>query len=338
MTGTERFTLDLLRDVLRPFDVVPESIAPVPSGEVNRHWRVSTNAGEFALRRYTPHRSPVAIAYEHAVLDHLAGRQWPVAPALPSIEGETVVEHGDARWALFPWLPGEPASYGDHAALRLKGETLARLHHDLAAWPGGERRDGVGRLMELDILAQSLGQPSMRALLDRIGAEQPDLVERFGQERTANLQELVDTGFYALPLTVVHGDFCHGNVLFDNSELSGVLDFDWVHQDVRVADLARSLWLDCRIRRGTFELDRSAMTAWLAGYAAESALTADEHSVIVPLLRTFVLYLAAYDMARWLTGEEPDLVRVEAELTVALPLLREQGDALKRVVDMTLHG
>ena len=44
----------------------------------------------------------------------------------------------------------------------------------------------------------------------------------------------------ALPSGVIHGDFTPWNLLFTDGELTGIVDFDLAHYDLRIADFALS--------------------------------------------------------------------------------------------------
>src|SRR5579871_6541858 len=82
-----------------------ENVRPyrVNAGRNNEHWYVGAG---LVLRRYSPLRSDVAIAYEHTVVGHLRERGWPVADAKCSDSGRTVVVDDGRRYALFTRLVG----------------------------------------------------------------------------------------------------------------------------------------------------------------------------------------------------------------------------------------
>src|SRR5438552_1056123 len=77
---------------------------PVSAGTLNWNYRVETNAGPRFLRCHRAGVSRERIAEEHALLAWLLDRSVPVACAETTLAGETVVETGDALWALFPWI------------------------------------------------------------------------------------------------------------------------------------------------------------------------------------------------------------------------------------------
>ena len=125
--------------------VEPRYVETLRGGAANEHWRVEGGLRPFVLRRYQPRHTPQDVAYEHAVLDRLAGRSWPVAAPLPALAGGTLAVTGAGAWSLFPRLTGEPPP-SDPLSLQRKGALLALLHADLAEIDPGEQRPGFGRV------------------------------------------------------------------------------------------------------------------------------------------------------------------------------------------------
>jgi Ser/Thr protein kinase RdoA (MazF antagonist) len=96
-------------------------------------------------------------------------------------------------------------------------------------------------------------------------------------------RELVDSrlraaGASSFPAIVVHGDFITQNLLFQNERLSGILDFDSVHLDLRAADVT------CARRGGNEEVVR--------GYLDVATLTEAELECIDNLWPSAVLRYA----------------------------------------------
>src|SRR5690606_13039996 len=116
--------IDLLETVVRSFGHQPDAIAPIEAGRVNAHWRVQSAEESLVLRRYSPMRSVAAIEQEHMVLAYAALRGWPVARPLSAPGDATFVEAGGARFALFPFLEGEPAPLESTSHRRIKGRLL----------------------------------------------------------------------------------------------------------------------------------------------------------------------------------------------------------------------
>jgi Ser/Thr protein kinase RdoA (MazF antagonist) len=127
VTGAVASVLDVL--AVRPGRVT--LLKDVPSG--NGNWLVEMVGGRRAvLRRYHPGASQEDLAYEHAVLGHLAAAGW----AVPHPVGELVC-HDGLWYCLTRYVPGKPAVRQSRAKRRRRGRDLARL--DLALRDLGER-------------------------------------------------------------------------------------------------------------------------------------------------------------------------------------------------------
>jgi Ser/Thr protein kinase RdoA (MazF antagonist) len=163
-------------------------------------------------------------------MDAMRRAGWPVPELLDAPEVRS-----DGTWLLFSWLPGLPASeagpVGDALA---RGRLLAQFHDSAAATGMTRRRNGFTDLFEV-VADQELEAwltvheqrvPEEGALLRRC---RQFVLERFARYQVA-----------AAPTCVIHGDFAPWNLLFDDGRLSGILDFEGCHLNLRVADFALS--------------------------------------------------------------------------------------------------
>src|SRR5262249_4275731 len=120
-------------------------VRPVASlgGRLNQHWLVETRRERLVLRRWA--QSADEIDYELRLLERIAARGWPVAPA-----GAGPLEVGGATWTLAPFLPGEQPSQDDPLAeQRARGRLLASFHADLAQIQGLGQRGSWRRCEEI---------------------------------------------------------------------------------------------------------------------------------------------------------------------------------------------
>src|SRR5262245_43918977 len=170
---------------------------------------------------YRRGQSDSSIRYELEILNRLRRQGWPVAAALD----ETVLESGSV-FALFPLLPGRPHQDESPEQMRRRGCILAQLHRELTTVvgigqrTGWQRVDEVARTTEREILHTSDMGRKISCHLDRV---------------RSHLGAVYASSF---PVTVIHGDFIAQNLLFQGEKLSGVLDFDSAHLDLRAADVA----------------------------------------------------------------------------------------------------
>ena len=321
------------RDALAQFGLTADVIEMITTGGVNEHWRVVAGGRIYALRCYNPRHAPAGTAFEHEVLAFIAGGGWPVAPPLPARDGRTVVDVGARRFALFPFLPGTSAPYGDAGYLHRKGRLLARLHRDLAAWPASAQRTGFGRVSDLDTYVQADGFATLDELLRWFGREHAALAAGLRAEQEASRDQLAYLGFDALPDALVHFEFHLNNLLFDDARLTGVLDFDFVHLDARVADLGRSVAVDCLDRSGRTVIDPRALNAFMGGYLTAGSLDAAELRLIVPAIRANMLWMTVLPLSLWAAGRNGDaLPDIEHAVNDRFPALRHQASALEAAV------
>ncbi|MEX1022096.1 MAG: phosphotransferase, partial [Dehalococcoidia bacterium] len=249
-------------EALRVWGIPQASVAPLEGGAANEHWRVD-RPGEAprVLRRYHPRQTAASVAYEHRLLQFLADRDWPVAAPIVT-SGGSQLENEDGRWALFPFVPGEPPE-ATHRSLQRKGALLALLHADLRHWDETEQRPGFGRITDVDTPLRLDGFADFYALVAWDALRHPERAAAFEAIRERNLAEAERLGFGALPDEVVYFECLGNNVLFEGDDVSALLDFDLAHRDARIADLGRSLAYDGG-------LDGWRLHSFVAGYQAHA--------------------------------------------------------------------
>lgn len=211
---------ELIPNVLRSWAIVPDDVSPI-SAHGNCHWRVRRGRDGFVLRLYRRGQSDSSIQYELDILNCFRSRGWPVAAAV----GDAVRNSGFV-FALFPLLPGSPHEAETAGQRRRRGRILAELHLELSAMtdprqrPAWKRADEVAHSIEADRLRPSALAGTIALHLERVR------------------DRLEAAGASSFPVTIVHGDFIGQNLLFQDDELSGVLDFDSVHLHLRATDVA----------------------------------------------------------------------------------------------------
>jgi Ser/Thr protein kinase RdoA (MazF antagonist) len=150
--------------------------------------------------------------------------------------------------------------------MRCRGRILAGLHSELKTAleagqrTGWERADELAGTAEADILHTSDTARKIACHLDRV---------------RSRLDTVHASSF---PVTVIHGDFIAQNLLFQGERLSGVIDFDSVHLDLRAADVACAR--------------RSRHNDVVRGYLDISPLTDSELGCLDDLWRASVLRYA----------------------------------------------
>lgn len=195
VTGAVADVLDLL--AVRPDSITVLKDVPPRNGS----WLIETGTGLTVLRRYHPAAGPADLAYEHAVLDHLATAGWTV----PHPVSDPVC-HDGLWYCLTRYVPGQAAIQEGPDQRSRRGRDLARL--DLALRDLGAR---IGQ------------RPGWRPQHSAIAA---------------NAALDWAAGVRQLPVTLIHGDFAEWNVHYLDGRLTGVIDFGLAHQDSRPYELA----------------------------------------------------------------------------------------------------
>lgn len=306
----------------------PAPTARLTGGAVNEHWRVDApSGGRLVLRRYNPRHADRAIPYEHALLRFLAERRWPVAAPLATPTGDTVFETEDGRWSLFPFLEGSPPPHEPLYQQR-KGAVLALLHEDMAEWDAPGQRPTFGRVTDLDVQVRADGFASFAALVTWFGERDRERAAALAGFRERNLAALVRLGYDAQPDVVIYNECLANNVLFQEGDVTALLDFDLAHEDARVTDVARSLLVDC------WPSGRD-LHYWMAGYAAHARprLRVAEVDLIPALMLANELWNTAVPLAISAHAAEPWMLpSVRRSLDERLPALEAARSDLRQIV------
>ena len=183
----------------------------------------------------------------------LADGGLPVPLPEPGRDGLTIQPIRDDLAMLVPVVPGAHLAHPDAKALRTLGQTLAKAHR-LA-------RDLPGRPHPRDL-------PWMTAIVETVEGEARSVLNRaLSRQASWALGE-------ALPQGLVHGDLFRDNVLFQDGQITGLIDFDHTARGPLLFDLAVVAldWV-CLADGGEAEL-----AALASGYETERPLEAAERS------------------------------------------------------------
>jgi homoserine kinase type II len=256
--------------VLRDWGIGEASaVAPVPGGTLNWNFRVQAGEASFFLRCYRESLPSERITGEHELLAWASERGIPAPVPVSAMDGGTVVVHGLARWALFPWVEGVTRERGTLTAVqaRAMGEVHGRIQAALAHHPesnGARLTMRWGKGESLVILEQ------VAVAAERSGAE-PWV--RDGIARQQHMLEVLDVKpaeyFDGLPCQLLHGDFHDQQLLFEGDRVAAVVDWEIWHTSARAWEVVRSLAFS--------ELMESPLlAAYGAGYREHVQLSEEE--------------------------------------------------------------
>jgi homoserine kinase type II len=260
-------------------------------------WRVESQRGPLCLRRW-PHGHPSSerLEFIQAVLWHVDQEEFHLIP----VPLETHHRHGyvlfDGHlWELTPWLPGR-ADYRQQpgpAKLQAALIALASFHQAAASFPLpetgpaispgiDERRRRLAGLAagRLDDLRRANRQSGWLELANR-GERLIDLAVRLAPRVASALDSAASV---RVPLSPCIRDIWSAHILFENDQVSGIVDFGSMRAENVAADVARLL--------GSMAGDDAQ--AWRQGLAAYQAIR--------PLSDEELLLLSVFDRSTVLMG------------------------------------
>ena len=248
-------------------------ISPIKGGLENTNYFIdAVNGHQYVL---TVFEELDATAAERLipVLQHLHRQHLPVAvPLATSQQWIGFLHHKPAQIA--PRLPGHHPDQPTLQQTMQMGQTLARLHVALQHVPLSA---GYTARPSLQQLASELTLSNAdRALLTRL----IDQLHHMHNHHSDCLHGLI------------HADLFRDNVLFDQQQVSGILDFSELQYGSLLLDIAITLNDFCT-DYPTVALNEARQHAFLQGYGSIRPLTADEQHALP-------LYLALAAALFWL--------------------------------------
>jgi homoserine kinase type II len=258
------------------------TLEPTAQGVSNATYFVQTPDHPFVLKFYAATTETAQIHYEHSLLTFLQCTDFPFALPVPirASSGETFIaveaDEQALHAALLPRLVGQPMDRQNLNQVQSAGSVLAKLHQQLAKFdPQGQ----FARLPfwgALDQIHPLVSEPLKVPQLLNLGMEDH---RRFSQL----LNEVIEAAphLYAmLPLQTIHADYITPNILVENDEVVGILDFEFATRDLRLFDYLSSLDQFASFPWKEIQFE-DIVHAFSTGYQACSALTVKEIEAVI---------------------------------------------------------
>ena len=250
----------------------------IARGQVNTGHIIETKHGRtrfrYFVREYRRGKEIAEIDFEHGLINHLVLKKFEYIGGV--IESEagltyTQIEAGvtglnrSACIAVFNYLPGE-IQYDwtrpdcQISELKSAAVTLARYHQAVSDWrpASGLGRPGIfDQLPAIEKRLQHFQRLGRHTRLDDCLKSGLNLITGSIAD---TLGRLSFPEYDQMPRLAIHGDYHPGNLIFRNGQVSGLLDFDWAHMDVRCFDVALALFYFCTqwggINDGQLDIER----------------------------------------------------------------------------------
>lgn len=248
------------------------SMERAASGTMNETYLVRTDDRRVVLRR---HRRPEReqVAFEHDVIAFARDHDIPAPAAVPSPEGELIIDQDGVFYSLFEYAVGDQVGKDeltpDHAWAM--GRTLVQLHECLADYPVPEGTH-LNRSPDLDAVASKIS-----SLISRI-EERPAPTEQDGwalehlRSKAAWLNAAPTVDWLPVPdhaVQLIHGDYQETNLFFVDHAVSAVIDWDKAEARWPVDEVIRTLDL-------AFRTDPVLCKPFVEGYRAVRPLPLDD--------------------------------------------------------------
>ena len=215
---------------------------------------ITSSRGEFLLkRRALGHDEHSRVVFAHAVQETLASHRFPVAGLVTTTEGSTLVQHDFRVYELFRFITGNRFDKSNLAASEA-GRVLANFHSILLSHKE-EPAVGSGTFHHsqqipevLSTILNVLSNHEQKSELEGIN-ETIDYIRNQYEISADKVQKLE---WSSLGPQLVHGDWHPGNMLYSDSKIIAVIDFDSLRFLPRITDVANGA-LQFSMRMGAAE-------------------------------------------------------------------------------------
>ena len=246
-----------------------ESLEGIAQGVENTNYFLTTTTGAYVLTLFE-HIPRADLPFYVGLMDHLAHHEVVCPAPMRRDDSEMLTEVNGKPAVIVTRLPGAPRPKPTAEDCATAGEVLAAIHVAGVEYDAAleNSRGAAWRSRFAKQLTAKLSRPEN----DLIAAE-------------IRYQAMHDDT--VLPQGVIHGDFFHDNVLWDEEGNGGVIDFYFACDDVLLYDVAIAVNDWCVNSDAT--LDHGRAGAFLEGYGVRRPLEALEREMWPAMLRRAAL-------------------------------------------------
>lgn len=288
-TSVSRGDLD---EFLRAYDIGPPiRFSAIAEGIENSNYRLETAQGRFILTLYEKRVREEDLPFFLTLMNHVREYGLPCPRPVPGRDGIVLRRLKGRPAALVTFLPGKSSEQPDETRTRAAGAVLAQLHEAARDFPGSR--------------TNALGPSAWRGLFQDCRPGADTVTPGLGSAIRNELDFLARTWPVDLPTGIIHGDLFPDNVLYEDVEVSGVIDFYFAAVDMLAFDLAVCLNAWCFGPEG-FLPDHAR--ALVGGYESVRPLTAAERAALPVLARGAAMRFLLTRLYDWLHPEPDALV------------------------------
>lgn len=270
----------------------PFELIPIIEGIENTNYRVVTDHGQFVLTLIEGRTKGIDIARHARLQRHLASHKLPVPQPLKNNKGLYTAILAGRDALLVTFLEGTSPTQFDEKQTRAAGTALADSHLAAANFDTP--------------IENRMGQPFWRPYFKSIRPKSLEAFPGIEEEIAAELDFLDSAWPTELHQGIIHADFFPENVLFQDNQVTGILDFYYAATDFLAYDLAIALtaWA------GTSEIwpDRKLIQSFLRGYNDHRTIPSAELEALPLLLRGACIRFLLTRLHDWLEPKKNAIV------------------------------
>jgi len=246
-----------------------ETLEGIAQGVENTNYFLTTTTGEYVLTLFE-HIARSDLPFYVGLMDHLAHHEVTSPAPMRMDDGSMIAEVNGKPAVIVTKLAGAPRANPAADDCRIAGHILAAIH------VAGVEYDA------------SLENPRGKAWLERFARSvRPKLSALENALIASELESQALNDDAVLPQGIIHGDYFHDNVLWDDEGNGGVIDFYFACDDVLLYDVAIGVNDWCVNADAT--LDHARAHAFLKGYHTLRPLEDLERSLWPAMLRRAAL-------------------------------------------------
>jgi len=244
----------------------------IEQGVSNTNYHLFTDKDRYILTLFEPHRveeSDIPFYVDYAVC--LSEQGVPCPRTLKQKNGAVLGRLHDRPAAIYSFLEGD-------------GGTAAMLNADLCGKAGNVLAQMHVAAGQISATAENhFGLKRWKEWLAHMGPSMNTIEDGLYETAKTELAWIERHFPQSLPAGAIHADFFPDNVFFKAGNITGVIDFHFVCQDLFAYDLAIAINAWCFDPSNNF--DQARMQSMLRGYAAARPLSQAEQNALPVLLR-----------------------------------------------------
>lgn len=276
----------LVPAALKAYGLGEARIFPVQKGYRNEIYPIIIEGRHLQLTFYKSEPGIKERIERADAVSHFAAKKG--LPVRRRANDRTLVFTSDKRTiyvGLYDYLPGQTIAWESYTKRHLKelGKTLSNLHFSLRDFDISGHSSVIDEVLELNQRMERYfnGVDVQAAMREKLSLELEWDFDRTAA-RFHTLRELASSQ--------LHMDFVRGNVLFNDSEITGILDFEKTAYGPPIVDVARTLaflLVDCK-----YKTEHEVRKYFLeSGYHKRGSAQLDYYpNVLEFLIRFFLLY------------------------------------------------